>query len=104
MRYSVIQDNEQILILDSTFPFLLVYTPDNTHLPAYASPMFLGASQRGLYGDAVEELDWSVGEILRALNAVKDSTFVVFTSDNGAQGGGGNNGCQGMFRCMKGKS
>ena len=83
-------------------PFLLVYTPDNTHLPAYASPMFLGASQRGLYGDAVEELDWSVGEILRALNAVKDSTFVVFTSDNGAQGGGGNNGCQGMFRCMKG--
>ena len=62
--------------------FLLVYTPDNTHLPAYASPAFLGKSQRGLYGDAVEELDWSVGQLLAAIDDVgaKDSTFVVFSS------------------------
>ena len=83
-------------------PFLMVYTPDNTHLPVYASSAFLGKSQRGLYGDAVEELDWSVGQILAAIEPVKDSTFVVFSSDNGAQGGGGNNGCQGLLRCMKG--
>lgn len=63
-------------------PFLLVYTPDNTHLPAYASPAFLGRSQRGLYGDAVEELDWSVGQLLAAIDdaGAKDSTFVVFSS------------------------
>ena len=64
-------------------PFLLVYTPDNTHVPIYASPKFLGKSQRGLYGDAVEELDDSVGQLLSAIDGAgaKDDTFVVFSSD-----------------------
>eukprot|EP01052_Picozoa_sp_SAG31_P036432 SAG31_NODE_4548_length_3149_cov_1.504918_2_plen_221_part_00 len=63
-------------------PFLLVFTPDNTHLPVYASPWFLGTSPRGLYGDAVEELDWSVGKVLAAIDGAgaKNDTFVVFTS------------------------
>ena len=64
-------------------PFLLVYTPDNTHVPIYASPKFLGKSQRGIYGDAVEELDDSVGQLLSAIDSAgaKDDTFVVFSSD-----------------------
>ena len=48
-------------------PFLLVYTPDNTHSPQYAAAAFRGKSRRGLYGDSVEELDASVGAILTTL-------------------------------------
>lgn len=42
-------------------------------------------SKRGLYGDVVEEIDWSVGEVLKALreNGLDENTFVIFTSDNG---------------------
>jgi arylsulfatase A-like enzyme len=70
---------------ESVKPFLLVFTPDNTHVPIYASGRFKGKSGRGLYGDAVQELDWSIGRILDALHdaALAPSTFVAFTSDNG---------------------
>jgi arylsulfatase A len=49
------------------------------------SDKFKGKSVRGLYGDVIEEIDWSVGEILSALkkNGLDDNTFVLFTSDNG---------------------
>ena len=85
-------------------PFLLVFAPDNTHVPVYASKRFRGTSARGTYGDAVQELDWSVGQILSAIktSGLDSTTMVILTSDNGAQGGAGNNGCQGMFKCMKG--
>jgi arylsulfatase len=55
------------------------------HIPVHASDAFRGKSARGLYGDAIEELDWSVGEILEALrrNGVDRQTLVVFFSDNG---------------------
>jgi arylsulfatase A-like enzyme len=55
------------------------------HVPLYASEAFLGKSKRGLYGDVVEELDWSVGQVLAALrkNGLEQNTLVVFTSDNG---------------------
>jgi arylsulfatase A-like enzyme len=55
------------------------------HLPLFRSREFENKSLRGIYGDVVEELDWSVGEILAALkqNGLDDNTFVVFTSDNG---------------------
>jgi arylsulfatase A len=51
----------------------------------FASDRFRGKSPRGLYGDAVEELDWSVGEVLAALKRLKldANTLVVFASDNG---------------------
>lgn len=66
-------------------PFFL-YLPHNMpHVPLYASPNFEGKSKRGLYGDVIEELDWSVGEVLKSLekNGIADNTIVVFTSDNG---------------------
>jgi arylsulfatase len=54
-------------------------------VPLYASDRFRGRSRRGLYGDAVEELDWSVGEVLQTLAELKldENTLVLFSSDNG---------------------
>lgn len=66
-------------------PFFLYYPNNFPHAPVYASNDFLGKSKRGIYGDAVEELDWSVGKILDELKTlnIDENTFVVFTSDNG---------------------
>jgi arylsulfatase A len=66
-------------------PFFLYITHNMPHVPLYASPRFLGESKRGLYGDVIEEIDWSVGEVLKALkeNGVEENTLVIFTSDNG---------------------
>src|SRR5207302_7124543 len=55
------------------------------HVPLFASEAFAGKSPRGLYGDVVEEMDWSTGEVLKAIKAagIERRTWVVFTSDNG---------------------
>ncbi len=66
-------------------PFFL-YLPHNMpHVPIYASPAFKGKSKGGLYGDVIEELDWSVGEVLKKLKELKleENTLVIFSSDNG---------------------
>ncbi|KAM6223378.1 N-acetylgalactosamine-6-sulfatase isoform 2-T2 [Rhynchocyon petersi] len=67
-------------------PFFLYWAVDATHAPVYASKPFLGTSRRGRYGDAVRELDDSVGQILQLLRGlgIAKHTFVFFTSDNGA--------------------
>ncbi|XP_007992549.3 N-acetylgalactosamine-6-sulfatase isoform X1 [Chlorocebus sabaeus] len=67
-------------------PFFLYWAVDATHAPVYASKPFLGTSQRGRYGDAIREIDDSVGKMLELLHDlhVADNTFVFFTSDNGA--------------------
>ncbi|MEX2335683.1 MAG: sulfatase [Fulvivirga sp.] len=66
-------------------PFFLYYPNNFPHVPLFASENFKGKSKRGLYGDVVEELDWSVGEILKTLKELNldKNTLVVFTSDNG---------------------
>lgn len=85
-------------------PFFLYWAPDATHEPLYASPEFRHRSQRGAYGDAVQELDYSVGVLLDTLrrSGIENSTFVFFTSDNGAalvsKTEGGSNG---PFLCGK---
>jgi arylsulfatase len=55
------------------------------HVPLGVSDKFRGKSARGLYGDVIEEIDWSVGQILEALkkNNLDKNTWVIFTSDNG---------------------
>lgn len=76
-------------------PFFLYLAHTMPHTPLFASPAFKGKSRRGLYGDVIEELDWSTGEILAALRraGVAENTLVLYTSDNGpwltegAQGG-----------------
>ncbi|MBL8174833.1 MAG: sulfatase [Bryobacterales bacterium] len=66
-------------------PFFLYFAHTFPHVPLFASPRFRGKSKRGLYGDAVEEMDWSVGEILKLLAELKidENTLVLFSSDNG---------------------
>lgn len=66
-------------------PFFLYLAHNMPHVPIYASPEFEGKSAGGLYGDVVEELDWSVGQILKRLEEqeLSENTLVIFTSDNG---------------------
>lgn len=66
-------------------PFFLYLPHTMPHLPLYASPAFEGKSKRGLYGDVIEELDWSVGQVIESLkkNGLTENTLVIFTSDNG---------------------
>jgi arylsulfatase A len=66
-------------------PFFLYFPHTYPHVPLFSSKDFKGASKRGLYGDVVEELDWSVGQILETLRKEKlsENTLVFFTSDNG---------------------
>jgi len=67
-------------------PFLLYVAHTMVHSVVGASPDFRGKSQGGLYGDAVEEMDFHIGRLLDTLDALgqRDNTFVIFTSDNGA--------------------
>ena len=66
-------------------PFFLYLPHSMPHLPIYASEDFAGKTERGMYGDVIEELDWSTGQILKKLEQLQiaDHTIVLFTSDNG---------------------
>ncbi len=66
-------------------PFFLYMPHTFPHVPLFASPEFKGRSRAGIYGDAVEELDWSVGQVLDTLRqeGLAENTLVFFTSDNG---------------------
>ena len=66
-------------------PFFLYLPHSLPHVPLFRSTKFEGRSARGLYGDVIEEIDWSVGQILSTLRQLKldDNTIVFFTSDNG---------------------
>ncbi len=66
-------------------PFLLYVAHNMPHVPLHVSDKFRGKTERGLYGDVIEEIDWSVGQILDALkrNGLDENTWVIFTSDNG---------------------
>lgn len=75
-------------------PFFLYLPHPQPHVPLYASEKFRGKTQRGLFGDSVEEVDWSVGQILETLKKhnLDDNTLVVFTSDNGPWAAKGDHG------------
>lgn len=66
-------------------PFLLYVAHTFPHIPLYASKPFFGRSAAGVYGDTVEEIDWSTGELVAALKrgGLLDNTLIIFTSDNG---------------------
>lgn len=67
-------------------PFFIYFAHTRPHAPWIANPRFEGISKGGAYGDMVEELDASVGEIMSVLKELEldEKTFIVFTSDNGA--------------------
>ncbi|MHC4622724.1 MAG: sulfatase family protein [Planctomycetota bacterium] len=66
-------------------PFFLYLPHTMPHVPLYVSDAFKGRSRRGLYGDVIMEIDWSVGEILKTVKklGIDEKTLVIFTSDNG---------------------
>ena len=74
-----IQDNQDK-------PFFLYIAHGTPHHPYTVDASFRGKSAHGLYGDMIEEIDWSVGEVLKTLKEsdLEKKTIVVFTSDNGA--------------------
>jgi len=86
------KDNPFFLYMPHTFP----------HVPLYVSNQFSGQSDAGLYGDVVETIDWSVGEILETLESLglDENTIVIFTSDNGPWF----EGSSGPYRDRKGTS
>ncbi|MEC8653413.1 MAG: sulfatase [Planctomycetota bacterium] len=86
-------------------PFFCYVPHSMVHVPLFVSDKFKGKSGKGLFGDVVMEIDWSVGQILDALaaNGVDDDTMVVFTSDNGPWLSYGDHaGSSGIYREGKG--
>ena len=83
-------------------PFFLYIPHTMPHVPLYVSEPFEGRSAAGLYGDVVETLDWSMGEILETLArlGLSEDTLVIFTSDNGPWF----EGSSGRYRDRKGSS
>lgn len=82
-RYT--EESQKFIRENKNKPFFLYLAHSLPHVPLFASGDFIGTSERGLYGDVIEEIDWSVGEILKTLKeeGLEKNTYVVFTSDNG---------------------
>lgn len=66
-------------------PFFLYLAHSLPHIPLFANKDFIGSSNSGLYGDVIQEIDWSVGRVIQTLKDLNldDNTIVVFSSDNG---------------------
>jgi arylsulfatase A-like enzyme len=66
-------------------PFFLYLAHPMPHVPLFVSDKFEGKSERGLYGDVIMEIDWSVGQVLESLKSkgLEENTLVIFLSDNG---------------------
>jgi len=66
-------------------PFFVYLAHSMPHVPLFRSPEFTGVSRHGYYGDVIEEIDWSVGQVLQKLRetGLDENTLVVFSSDNG---------------------
>lgn len=83
LRYT--EESLQFIRENRERPFFLYLAHTFPHIPLYASDNFRGTSSRGLYGDVIEEIDWSTGQVLDELNesGLAENTLVFFTSDNG---------------------
>ena len=82
-------------------PFFLYLPHTMVHVPLHAGANFKDKSENGILGDAIEEIDWSTGEILKTLKrlGLDENTLVLFTSDNGAA-----RGSSGPLRAKKGST
>ncbi|XP_035660126.1 arylsulfatase H-like [Branchiostoma floridae] len=89
-----------------TKPFLLEVSYTNVHHALLPNKEFRGKSRHGLYGDSVEEMDWSIGVVMATLErlGLTDNTFVYFTSDNGGHiEAGEEGGSNGIYKGGKGQ-
>ena len=70
---------------NSEKPFFMYFATNDVHVPRFPHPRFRGQSEMGLRGDAIVQFDWSVGEIVRALEeqGLLENTLIILTSDNG---------------------
>lgn len=89
-RYT--EESVKFITANADKPFFLYLPHTMPHVPLFSSKEFAGKSNNGKYGDAIEEIDWSTGEIISALKelGIEENTLVVFTSDNGATRRGSN--------------
>ena len=83
LRYT--EQARKFIAASKASPFFLYMPHTFPHIPLAASARFRGKSKEGLYGDVVQEIDWSVGEVLQSLkqNGLDRNTLVMFSSDNG---------------------
>ncbi|XP_061571765.1 steryl-sulfatase [Cololabis saira] len=94
---------------NSARPFLLFFSFVQVHTAMFASAAFRGTSRHGIYGDAVHEVDWSVGQVMQTLERLqlRDDTLVYLTSDQGAHleevsaGGEVHGGWNGIYKAGK---
>ncbi|XP_060922737.1 steryl-sulfatase [Limanda limanda] len=98
--------NEAVDFIESNSakPFLLFLSFIQVHTAVFASAAFRGSSQHGLYGDAIHEVDWSVGQMVNTLERLKlrENTLVYFTSDQGAHLEEALHGSNGIYKAGKG--
>ncbi|MBD3413705.1 MAG: sulfatase-like hydrolase/transferase [Candidatus Aminicenantes bacterium] len=82
-RYT--QEAVQFIKQNKNQPFFIYFPHSMVHTPLFASSEFDGVSRRGLFGDVMAEVDWSVGTILQTLEQenLAQNTLIVFSSDNG---------------------
>jgi arylsulfatase len=82
-RYTQVATN--FIRQSAASPFFLYFPHTFPHIPLAASDRFRGKSPHGIYGDVLMEIDWSVGEVMRALreSGAANNTLVLFSSDNG---------------------
>ncbi len=75
-------------------PFFLYLAHSMMHVPLAVDPKFKGSSEQGMYGDVMQEIDWSVGQIMETLKelGLDENTLVIYTSDNGPWLNFGNHG------------
>lgn len=66
-------------------PFFLYFATNDVHVPRYPNSRFWGKTDMGFRGDAIVQFDWSVGEIVKALESagIRENTLIIITSDNG---------------------
>jgi arylsulfatase len=85
ITYTYTQEAIRFIENHKNRPFFLYLAHNMPHVPIAASTNFKGKSANGLYGDVIEELDWSVGQIMKKLNelGLDKNTIIVFSSDNG---------------------
>jgi arylsulfatase A-like enzyme len=82
---TVVAKSVQFIEKHQDTPFFLEVGLFEPHVPRVAAPQFVGKSGCGLRGDVIEQIDWEVGEIMKALDRLKiaNNTLVIFSSDNG---------------------
>ena len=85
MPLTFLEKAKKFIDVNKSKPFFLFYALTEPHVPRMPSTMFKGKSGLGFRGDAILQLDWAVGEIMKQVKAsgIEKNTIIIFSSDNG---------------------